>query len=325
MMTYVVAQISAGLAASLALFLSSLYSVNDKPASLGGTGLLHAIWLYRRHPQLHGVIFQVDTPTEPALRHMGMVRAILGSSEPVLTSWSARKSIGSGSELQHKGSHGFTWDDTTLIPKSFSPTLRVISIILHLTLIPIHLLLLVVWQLHLEHSLIVPATDQATVSLVISVISQTIGTARSTSPSRDIPLNSYTQIYSAVLVYLMQTLSMRRSLQRHQTLSATHDNGAAWLGIASAFLCVWKQLRIPASVMGTLGVFLYLSSISVLHVTTPALVSIESFNSSRTISIPTLGFPFVNLTAYNLTNVDDRSNALYVLSIPQSSKTNRPE
>ncbi|KAJ7204828.1 hypothetical protein GGX14DRAFT_569409 [Mycena pura] len=292
--------ISVGLAASLALFLFSLYSLNDKPASLGGTGLLHAIWLYRRHPQLHDVIFQVETPAEPALRPMGMgVRATLGSSEP-LTYCSAQTS--NGSELQHRGSHGSDRDytGTTLIAKSLasSPTLHTISMILHLTLIPIHLLLLVAWQLHLEHSFIVPATDQATVSLVISVVSQTIGTARTTFPSRTIPLNSYTQIYSAVL-----------------TLSATHDNGTAWAGIASAFLCVWKQLRIPASVMGTLGVFLYLSGILGLHVTTPALVSIESFNLSRAISIPTLGFPFVNLTAYNLTNVDDRSNALEDLSL----------
>jgi hypothetical protein len=65
------------------------------------------------------------------------------------------------------------------------------------------------------------------------------------------------------LVFVTQILSMRRSLEVTQTITATHDNAAAWAGFGSAFAQVWNQKVVPASIIGVLSVFLYLGDIAV--------------------------------------------------------------
>lgn len=142
--------------------------------------------------------------------------------------------------------------------------------------------------------------------------SQTIGMARTAPDSPKICLMLGTQIYLAALVSFTQILSMRKSLWRFQSLTATHDISAAWGGIVAAFLRVWKQRTVQSSTMGVLTVFFYLGNIWVLHITTPALLSVQTFNSTLNTSTPTLGFPEMNLTAYNLSSLEDRLNAWYV-------------
>ncbi|KAJ7437403.1 hypothetical protein FB451DRAFT_1305719 [Mycena latifolia] len=73
--------ISVGLAASIALLLLSLpYSLGnrgkeiDRDLPLDGTGILHAMWLYRNHPELEKLLEQVEHPTNDNLRSAGMVR-----------------------------------------------------------------------------------------------------------------------------------------------------------------------------------------------------------------------------------------------------------
>lgn len=87
---------------------------------------------------------------------------------------------------------------------------------------------------------------------------------------------------------------MRRSLQRDQTITATHDNAAAWAGIGAAAFTVWCQKAVPASILGVLSTFLYLSGVLVLHITTPALFSLETVNASRPFVVPTQGLPSYN-------------------------------
>jgi hypothetical protein len=40
-------------------------------------GLLHAIWLYRNHPELNAVLDQVEHPADENLRSAGMVPTTL--------------------------------------------------------------------------------------------------------------------------------------------------------------------------------------------------------------------------------------------------------
>ncbi|KAF8143775.1 hypothetical protein K438DRAFT_1496495, partial [Mycena galopus ATCC 62051] len=61
-------------------------------------------------------------------------------------------------------------------------------------------------------------------------------------------------IYSALLVFVTQTLSIRHSLHRDQTLTATHDTAAAWAGIGSSAVHVWHQKFVPASRMGVISI-----------------------------------------------------------------------
>lgn len=83
-------QISAGLAASIALLLLSLpHSIvyifqrdtstkeDEANTALDGTGILHTIWMYRNHPELAAILEQVEHPTDSNLRDAGMTEARL--------------------------------------------------------------------------------------------------------------------------------------------------------------------------------------------------------------------------------------------------------
>ncbi|KAJ7123467.1 hypothetical protein C8R44DRAFT_783835 [Mycena epipterygia] len=103
-----------------------------------------------------------------------------------------------------------------------------------------------------------------------------------------------TLINSATTLLGLSKEGMIRNLERDQTLTATHDNAAAWAGIGSAVFQLWNQKVVPASIIGISAVFLYLSNILVLHITTPALFSLETFNSSRLVGVGTEGLPAYN-------------------------------
>ncbi|KAJ7239835.1 hypothetical protein C8J57DRAFT_1727238 [Mycena rebaudengoi] len=104
-------------------------------------------------------------------------------------------------------------------------------------------------------------------------------------------------------------LSLRRSLKMDQTLTATHDTTAAWAGLGSATVLAWNQKAVPASIVGVFLVFLYLGSISVLHITIPALFSIQAFTTSRSVPAITQSLPSFNFSGFNLSNEADRWGA----------------
>ncbi|KAJ7763045.1 hypothetical protein B0H16DRAFT_1455475 [Mycena metata] len=69
---------------------------------------------------------------------------------------------------------------------------------------------------------------------------------------------------------------------------------AAWTGIGSAMLYVWRQKTTAASLTGTFAVFLYLGNVLVLHISTPALFSLQTFNFTRPLQVETNGLPSYN-------------------------------
>ncbi|KAJ7331451.1 hypothetical protein DFH08DRAFT_940089 [Mycena albidolilacea] len=102
----------------------------------------------------------------------------------------------------------------------------------------------------------------------------------------------YIQVYFALLVFVTQKLSVRPSLKTHQSLTQTHDTTAAWRGIGAAILCAWDQRKLASSIPAVLSVFFYLGCIFVLHVTTPALFSVETFNATGpSVQVGTRGLP----------------------------------
>ncbi|KAJ7207169.1 hypothetical protein GGX14DRAFT_543674 [Mycena pura] len=117
---------------------------------------------------------------------------------------------------------------------------------------------------------------------------------------RNLPQASRASVYSTALVFITQVLSTRRNLIVNQTLTATHDAVAAWAGLGSAMTRMWKQRAVHASAFGVLSAFLYLGNILVLHITIPALFSLQSFNSSRSVPVATQSFPEFNSSVYDL-------------------------
>ncbi|KAJ7469369.1 hypothetical protein B0H11DRAFT_1868643 [Mycena galericulata] len=142
--------------------------------------------------------------------------------------------------------------------------LRRLSLILHLTLVSVHLILVGIWATNFEKRLIFPFDTEQNkrTSLIITIISTTI-------------------TFAALLVFVTQRLWMRHSIQKAQTLTATHDHAAAWAGIGAAISHVWYQKAVPASITGVLSVLFYLGGILILHITTPALFSLATFTSPR--------------------------------------------
>jgi hypothetical protein len=91
---------------------------------------------------------------------------------------------------------------------------------------------------------------------------------------------NFSQIYAAVLVWIMQQICLRNELLKSQTLTATHDKTTAWDGLGSAAISLWRQKYIRASPWGTLSITTYFGLIAVLHNTTPALLGLEAFNAT---------------------------------------------
>jgi hypothetical protein len=102
-------------------------------------------------------------------------------------------------------------------------------------------------------------------------------------------------------------------------LTATHDSTAAWAGIGSAFLYLWHQKTVCASITGIVSVLLYLGTVLVLHITTPGLFSVETFHSTSISVILTEGLPAMNMSGYKgTTDDDDLWGYVCVSSIPDS-------
>ncbi|KAJ7216101.1 hypothetical protein GGX14DRAFT_562541 [Mycena pura] len=177
---------------------------------------------------------------------------------------------------------------------SSSKALRRLSVILHSTLVVLHLVLIAIWATNLEHRLVFPfdTARNKLISLFITTISTTFGT-----------------IYAVVLVFVTQTLAMRRGMQADQTLTATHDHTAAWAGLGAAVSHIWYQKAVPASLVGVLSAFFYLGNILVLHITTPALFSLATFTSTRSVPVQTQSIPALNFSVINPGVLDAHASA----------------
>lgn len=120
------------------------------------------------------------------------------------------------------------------------------------------------------------------------------------------------KIYTVVLVVVTQQLAIQGILLKRQMLTTAHDESTAWSGLGSALLVLWKQTRIAASVVGTILITIYLMGISVLHVSTPSLFSLQIFELSNGTTISTrVGMP--NFTDLYFNFSIDASSAISVV------------
>ncbi|KAJ7133326.1 hypothetical protein C8R44DRAFT_849457 [Mycena epipterygia] len=162
-----------------------------------------------------------------------------------------------------------------------SDTLRLSSLVLHSVLVVMHLALIGVWARRLEHRFTVVLENQNLMSFQITAT-----------------MTAFATIYSALLVFVVQKLSMRRSLQMEEVLTATHDNAIAWSGIGAAISHLWRRRARTThlSIIGVLSAAVYLANILGIHITISSLFSLGSFNSSRTFVAGTYGLPEYNST-----------------------------
>ncbi|KAF8147513.1 hypothetical protein K438DRAFT_2027718 [Mycena galopus ATCC 62051] len=123
--------------------------------------------------------------------------------------------------------------------------------------------------------------------------------------------SSVVQIFLAVLLFVTQTLAFRRNLRKLQMITVTHDNIAAWDGIGSALVHIWHQKAVPVSVFGVLSVLVYLAGILVLHITSPALLSVQPFGFNYSAPVTTQSLPNFAFSGYNPTSWNARTDMLH--------------
>ncbi|KAJ7614555.1 hypothetical protein FB45DRAFT_1110374 [Roridomyces roridus] len=263
---------------------------------IDGLDVLQIIWLYRDHPELAAILEQVQIPTDVNLRRAGMFRVQLidgiapmreVSDSWVADSWESEKISEDADTLSEptSASDKPSKERERLGPRWTSDLiLSLLSTILHSALVIIHLLLAVVCGMGLEHRITFSLTQQSFVAWLIS----TFATA-------------FITIYTAGLVFLTQSLSTRRSLRKTQMLNVTHDTVAAWRGIGSALTSVFH--RTP-SISAVAPAFLYLTGILALHISSPALLTVQTFNSTVPVPVTTQGIPTFTFSGYELSSAE---------------------
>ncbi|KAH9920270.1 uncharacterized protein B0H18DRAFT_1024514 [Fomitopsis serialis] len=158
---------------------------------------------------------------------------------------------------------------------------RPVSIILHALLSIAHAVLLCIWARGAEHSIVLTPVRAQRMPTETSLVLQAI----------IIP-------YTAFLVLLTQYMALRSLLAGKHTLTAVQDVASAWTGLGAALVNMWRQFSSPSSFLGIITVTVYLVCISTLHVTTPSLLSVQSFNLTDADTVPvTVGMPVVNTSA----------------------------
>ncbi|KAJ6602731.1 hypothetical protein DFH09DRAFT_1125418, partial [Mycena vulgaris] len=286
--------VSLALATSFILMILCI-SLVSLPASLDnlieGTGLLHNIWLWRYHPEHSDVLEDVKQPTQMNLRTAGL--RVLQLSDGLLLGEGGRgylpvgkQTKGRRNHIQHSQSDDATSTlfKTTHVYSVVIHHFQLVCISLHVLLVLVHLALLGILLAHREHNIIFATNRQKTVSLWLTITTTAFGT-----------------IYYSLLLYLTQKLAITCTVKAYSTLTATHDKVTAWAGIGSALSAIYKQFTWPASFLATVSIFSYLFSISTLTVTTPALFSVETFNSFARSTAVTQTLPEWGDSAHNST------------------------
>ncbi|KIJ64324.1 hypothetical protein HYDPIDRAFT_28768 [Hydnomerulius pinastri MD-312] len=148
--------------------------------------------------------------------------------------------------------------------KPISPYSRVLCYLLHGAVLVMHVVLLVLYFEHVEHGLTVAMTpNTSNLNVVLSACLQ----------------SAYT-IYTAILVYITQSLALWYALSRRQKLTTVHDVSSAWSGLGSAICGLWQQSTLEASSRQLLLVTAYLGSVAVLHISSSTIMQFQAFNAT---------------------------------------------
>jgi hypothetical protein len=100
------------------------------------------------------------------------------------------------------------------------------------------------------------------------------------------------------MIYMVRRISLRSRLQEKTSLTAVHDINDAWSGIGAATIGLSRQIHLPADYVAVSIAMLYLLGISILHITSPALLGLQTYSPSTPLDILTRGVTnYLNDTA----------------------------
>ncbi|KAF8186116.1 hypothetical protein K438DRAFT_1936834 [Mycena galopus ATCC 62051] len=250
------------------LCITVLFPSIQRPGVPSSIGLLYTIWIWRTHKELLSPLRNVQHPTERNLRCAGLIHPQQSTEK-----YEHRQIESEGSGLLRASSAHF-------FPTKYAS----MCILLHIFLVVIFATALLFTVTRQDHTVIFSINIQQNVSFLCKTATTVFGT-----------------IYYSLLVYSTQRLTVACSIQKYSLLAATHDQVLAWTGIGSACSALYHQIKWPTSWLQILFIWLYLAAISILHIVTPAIIAVESFNSTTPTKVKTQSFPQWSNGSHNST------------------------
>ncbi|KAF8434493.1 hypothetical protein L210DRAFT_3506559 [Boletus edulis BED1] len=152
----------------------------------------------------------------------------------------------------------------------------------------VHIALISIFVHHTEHHIIIPLE-----SMGITIACKAA-------------LQLFYTLYMAMLVFMTQQLTKCRAMTSRRDLTSVHDISRAWTGVGSAVISLSQQRKGPVSFWMTLWTTVYLACVSVLHISSSAVMEFQAFNGTTANMVQsTLAWPSpsVSLQDLNWTNI----------------------
>ena len=89
-------------------------------------------------------------------------------------------------------------------------------------------------------------------------------------------------------MFIVQQLAIAKLIAQRHYLTTVHDTANAWTGLGAALSTLLQSKTTPSSFWAITGVVVYLACTSVMHIASTAVMQFTAFNSTSTISVPTL-------------------------------------
>ncbi|KAH8810187.1 hypothetical protein DL96DRAFT_1821683 [Flagelloscypha sp. PMI_526] len=131
---------------------------------------------------------------------------------------------------------------------------HILAVLIHLILVFVHLVLALVMVFGLEKRIHIGLNVTPFWTTVTQITLQTVAI-----------------VLLAACLFVCQTLFMQRLLALKQSLTRSHDQYSAWLGIGNAVLTLYKQRTAHSGLRSVSMIALYLGGSATLKITIPAL------------------------------------------------------
>ncbi|KAI0320946.1 hypothetical protein OF83DRAFT_1168868 [Amylostereum chailletii] len=168
-------------------------------------------------------------------------------------------------------------DGDSIPPRATGPFWRrwdfdvTLSLGLHLVLVFFHFLLVAIWAMKLENRMTVPASWSTTLSTFLNA-----------------GLQIFILVITAGILALMQPLAIRYQFQRRQTLTSLSDQAEAWSGLGASLFSLYRNICFPAALPSVVLILNYFIALTVLHITTPILMSVPVVDVTSTRTVRTV-------------------------------------
>ncbi|KAF8439689.1 hypothetical protein L210DRAFT_3760707 [Boletus edulis BED1] len=254
-----------GLAASLILLAIVVWMGHDFPttskASFISSGVLELVWISTHSNILQDLMKAAGSSSSDQLRLRGMKIKICLAD---VTSTVYHQGNDTNKSIQPAlKAYAPDWQEYTKGKLFF----HYICYAFHAILLALHVVLILLLMHYPEHH-VTMASDNPWVTTALSV-----------------SLQAFYTLYTAGLVFVTQQLAVSTLISQWHYLTAIHDISQAWSGIGAAVSTLWQQTKTSSSIWTLMGVTIYLACVSVLHITSTAIMEFTPFNSTSTISI----------------------------------------